>query len=221
MLQVLLDSREDAICLLDADGRVLAANRAACALLGAEISTGHPLSEHLADTDREQLTLALEGMEDSAVQSLDIQSVGGTPLTVRLSQWERGDGLIVLGLSSRTEAAGSIALTPVLSSETHQSQQASMLSVVETWERNSGSSRLELAEKSRIWRVTIDDGRLRTRAMERYLTLSKLPHNPRWRDVLRSAYYVLGQCPMESSSREALQQRVNAVLAYTRRNALV
>jgi two-component system, sensor histidine kinase ChiS len=233
MLQVLLDSREDAICLLDADGRVLAANRAACALLGAEISTGHPLSEHLADTDREQLTLALEGMEDSAVQSLDIQSVGGTPLTVRLSQWERGDGLIVLGLSSRTEAAGSIALTPVLSSETHQSQQASMrddfrralvelmLSVVETWERNSGSSRLELAEKSRIWRVTIDDGRLRTRAMERYLTLSKLPHNPRWRDVLRSAYYVLGQCPMESSSREALQQRVDAVLAYTRRNALV
>ncbi|NUQ65408.1 MAG: hypothetical protein HUU20_23315, partial [Pirellulales bacterium] len=59
------------------------------------------------------------------------------------------------------------------------------------------------------------------RAMERYLSVSKLPHNPRWRDVLRSAYYVLGQCEMEPQAREDLQRRVDAVLAYTRRNALV
>ncbi|MBO7942319.1 hypothetical protein JTP77_041430, partial [Streptomyces sp. S9] len=36
-----------------------------------------------------------------------------------------------------------------------------MLAVVEAWERSTGQGRLELAEKSRIWRVTVDDGRLR------------------------------------------------------------
>ena len=95
-----------------------------------------------------------------------------------------------------------------------------MLATVDAWERSTGQGRLELAEKSRIWRVTIDDGRLRARSMERYLTLSKLPQNPRWRDVLRSAYFVLGQCEMDAATRAALQSGVDAVLAYTRRSAL-
>ena len=70
-------------------------------------------------------------------------------------------------------------------------------------------------------RVAIDDGRLRARAMERYLTVAKLPQHPRWRDVLRSAYYVLEQCAMAPETRSGLQRQVDAVLAYTRRSALV
>ena len=58
--------------------------------------------------------------------------------------------------------------------------------------------------------------------MERYLGVSKLPRNPRWRDVLRTAYYVLGQCPgMLDETRTRLQGRVDVVLAYTRRDAMV
>jgi hypothetical protein len=96
-----------------------------------------------------------------------------------------------------------------------------MLAVVETWERVSGHNRLELAERSRIWRVTVDDGRLRARAMERYLALAKLPRQPRWRDVLRSAYFVQGHCALGGDDQVTLQQKVEAVLAYTRRRALV
>ena len=55
--------------------------------------------------------------------------------------------------------------------------------------------------------------------MERYLAVAKLPRNPRWRDVLRTAYFVLSQCTMEAEAREGLQRRVDTVLAYTRRNA--
>ena len=36
-----------------------------------------------------------------------------------------------------------------------------MLALVEAWERSTGHNRIELAERSRIWRVNIDDGRLR------------------------------------------------------------
>lgn len=229
LLQALLDSREEALCLLDADGHVLAANRAACALLGAEAPTGQPVFDHLADADRDRLASALERMEDSAAQSIEMSARGGPAFTARLSQWERGDGLIVLHLQPRIDAAAAMAPTGEADEAGDVDMRDAfrrtlvelMLAVVETWERATGSSRLELAEKSRIWRVTIDDGRLRARAMERYLAVSKLPQNPRWRDVLRSAYYVLGQCAIEPRAREDLQRRVDTVLAYTRRNALV
>ncbi len=96
-----------------------------------------------------------------------------------------------------------------------------MLSSLEAWERATGTGRLELAEKSRIWRVAVDDGRVRARAMERYLGLARLPQNPRWRDVVRTGYYVLEHCAMDTDMRERLQRQVDAVLAYTRRSALV
>lgn len=89
-----------------------------------------------------------------------------------------------------------------------------MLGVVEAWERSTGLRRLEFAEKSRIWRVTIDDGRLRARAMERYLALAKLPRHPRWREVVRSAYYVLNECALEQCVRTDLQRRIDTVLAH-------
>ncbi|AKS41491.1 tetratricopeptide repeat protein [Wenzhouxiangella marina] len=78
-----------------------------------------------------------------------------------------------------------------------------MVRCLETWERETGSSRVELAEQSGIWRVTIDEGRLRTRAMDRYLQLAKLPRQPRWREVLRTAYFILSECP--GARREELE----------------
>ncbi len=96
-----------------------------------------------------------------------------------------------------------------------------MLAAIEAWERSTGQNRIELADRSRIWCINVDDGRLRTRAMERYMSLTKLPRNPRWRDVLRSAYYVLGQCQLDPTVRDELQRRVDTVLAYARRSALV
>ena len=181
-------------------------------------------------------------MEDAVAQTLSVTAADGRRWQAQLSPWERGDGLVVLALAPRDEAddvpdvpaATDTAPVPEagepppadvgsedLRGDFRRALVELMLAAVDTWERSTGTSRLELAEKSRLWRVTIDDGRLRTRAMERYLSLSKLPRNPRWRDVLRTAYHVLGQCTLEPEARAALQARVDAVLAYTRRDALV
>ncbi|MBD7954701.1 tetratricopeptide repeat protein [Stenotrophomonas sp. Sa5BUN4] len=98
---------------------------------------------------------------------------------------------------------------------------ALMLASVESWERCTGSSRLELAERSRLWRVNVDDGRLRARALERYLSVARLPRQPRWRSVVRTAYYVLAQCPaLDAASRQQLQAGVDGVLAHSRSTAL-
>lgn len=231
-LQALLDTREDAVLLLDADGRVLAANLAACRLLGAgEVGlAGQALGEHLSPDDATAWATALEGMEDSPARTLTLHAREGAPLRAHLASWSRGDGQIVLGLgpadTGDNDAAAPPALAeaagePAMREEFRRALVELMLAVVEVWERSTGTTRLELAEKSRIWRVTVDDGRLRARAMERYLALSKLPQHPRWRDVLRSAYHVLGQCMLEAPVRDDLQRRVDAVLAYTRRDALV
>lgn len=232
LLQGLLDSRDEALCLLDAEGIVLAANRAACPLLGAAPDglTGRPLSERLSAVDAAALATALECMEDSAAQALAFAAGDGRPaLRADLSPWEQGDGRVVMRLAALAEAGATTPaaarVDPVVDEAEaraafRQALVALMLEAIEAWERTTGQNRIELAERSRIWRINVDDGRLRARAMERYLSLSRLPQNPRWRDVLRLAYFVLGECQLSPRERDDLQRRVDGVLAYTRRSAL-
>ncbi|WP_242111507.1 tetratricopeptide repeat protein [Luteimonas aquatica] len=235
LLQTLLDSREDAVCLLDAEGQVLAANRAGGLRLGAAPASppvGQAVSAFVAEADRPALLAALERMEDSAAQRLEFATRQGRTLLASLEPWAGGDGLVVLALRERADAQAQQAApgedraqdgaAPSVRDAFRRVLVELMLAVIDAWEGATGTGRLELAERSRIWRVNIDDGRLRARAMERYLAVSKLPRNPRWRDVLRSAYFVLAQCEgLSADTRAALQTRIDAVLAYTRRDAFV
>ncbi|HWU53406.1 MAG TPA: hypothetical protein VN153_11410, partial [Tahibacter sp.] len=86
-----------------------------------------------------------------------------------------------------------------------------MQATLQAWERATRQSRVEFAEKSGIWRIHVDDGRLRMRSMERYLSLAKLPRHPRWREVLRSAYFVLAECTLEPAERARLEALVEAI----------
>ncbi|MCP5357984.1 MAG: response regulator [Pseudomonadales bacterium] len=76
------------------------------------------------------------------------------------------------------------------------------------WQKVTGESIIELAEKSRIWSVSVDNGRLRTRSMNRYLSIDKLPSNPRWRQVARTAYFVLSKISHDQEAKTALEKSV-------------
>lgn len=232
LLQTLLDSRDDALVLLDADGAVLAANRAACEVFGVarDALAGQSLPERFGENDAAALRAALEHMEDAHAQWLDLCVGTRAPVRAELRQWQGGDGLIVVAFARPGDAVPAADFGTASGDEPSAATPEAfrrtlvelMLMLVDAWERSTGLNRIELAERSRIWRINIDDGRLRARAMERYLSLSKLPRNPRWRDVLRSAYFVLGQCEkMPGEMRDELQRRVDAVLEFTRRDALV
>lgn len=91
-----------------------------------------------------------------------------------------------------------------------------MILSVESWELTTRSSRIELAEKSRIWKVTIDDGRLRTRTLDRYLEIDKLPVRPRVRSVIQTCHFVLAECNLSAEQREALNAALNSLLTITR-----
>ena len=95
-----------------------------------------------------------------------------------------------------------------------------MQASLEAWERSTCSTRLELAEKSGIWRVTIDDGRLRTRTLNRYLDHATLPARPRWREVLRTAYFVLAECRLDVVQRELLNARIGSLQQLMRGSAV-
>jgi two-component system, sensor histidine kinase ChiS len=94
---------------------------------------------------------------------------------------------------------------------------ALMQACLECWERGTRKGRIDLAEASGIWRITIDDGRLRVRALDRYLALDTLPEHPRWREVLRTAYFVLAELDLGPPQRQRLESLVDAVLSATRR----
>ena len=95
-----------------------------------------------------------------------------------------------------------------------------MLSALAAFERATGKTRIELAEQSKLWRVTVDDGRLRVRAMERYLTVSKLPKQPRWREVLRTAYFVLSHCQLANQIRADMEAQLQQIESALRAHAL-
>ncbi len=88
------------------------------------------------------------------------------------------------------------------------------------WQKVTGESIIDLAEKSRIWSVSIDNGRLRTRSMNRYLSLDKLPANPRWRQVARTAYFVLSKVSSDEEARNSLETSVARLQEIVEQKAL-
>ncbi|NVJ59944.1 MAG: tetratricopeptide repeat protein [Gammaproteobacteria bacterium] len=92
---------------------------------------------------------------------------------------------------------------------------------IQAWENATQSTRIELAEKSGIWRVSIDDGRLRTRSLDRYLTLKSLPKRPRWREVIRTVHFVLAECTLDSDTKQAVKQLLESVQQHIRAESLI
>ncbi|MES3008361.1 MAG: response regulator [Pseudomonadota bacterium] len=88
-----------------------------------------------------------------------------------------------------------------------------MQETLRTWEASTNKTKIELAEESNIWAVSIDEGRLRTRTFDRYLRLELLPRIPRWREVVRTTYFVLANPAIEPANRKYLEGELNKTKA--------
>ncbi len=84
------------------------------------------------------------------------------------------------------------------------------------WEHTTGTTKIELAEQSRIWKVHLDKGCFRVRTFDRYLSSQTLPKKPRWRDVLRTARFVLTYSDAESPVVDQLQDRLQTLQTLIR-----
>ncbi len=78
------------------------------------------------------------------------------------------------------------------------------------WRQATGGSKIDFAEKSRIWTATLDNsGTYRTRTLDRYLKLSSLPPNPRYGDILDTAYFVLSDCALPGDLKSRLENQIS------------
>lgn len=111
---------------------------------------------------------------------------------------------------------------PSVSSEGEYRQQlvTLMRSALHTWEVTTQKSKIELAEESNIWAVSIDDGRLRTRTFDRYLRIEQLPKIPRWREVVRTAYFVLSNPAIEPETRMSLESELEKTKSILKKAAI-
>ncbi|MEX0617605.1 MAG: ATP-binding protein [Pseudohongiellaceae bacterium] len=114
------------------------------------------------------------------------------------------------------------ARMPSISNEGEYRQQlvTLMRAALHTWELTTQKTKIELAEESNIWAVSIDDGRLRTRTFDRYLRLEQLPKIPRWREVVRTAYFVLSNPAIEPETRASLTAELEKTKTILKRAAI-
>ncbi|WP_210330722.1 tetratricopeptide repeat protein [Aliikangiella sp. G2MR2-5] len=87
-----------------------------------------------------------------------------------------------------------------------------MVEAVSIWESHTGTNRVELAEKSKIWTVSIDNGSLRTRSLDKYLSLEKIPKNPRWRNVAGTCHFILSDASLPAEARTTLNNCLDSVM---------
>lgn len=87
-----------------------------------------------------------------------------------------------------------------------------MIDATELWLKTTGETLLELADRSKIWTITNDNGTLRTRSLDRYLSLQKMPAKPRWRNVVRTGHFVLAEPTLDETERAQLNQKLEALM---------
>ena len=91
-----------------------------------------------------------------------------------------------------------------------------MNQALEAWEQTTGKNKIQLAEESGLWRVYLDADSYKTRTLDKYLDLKRLPKNPRWKDVLKSAEFVLCAFKEPSALKTQLQASVSTLRALAR-----
>ncbi len=91
-----------------------------------------------------------------------------------------------------------------------------MTLALDYWQKAKRKGKIELAEESGLWRVYMDRSSLQTRTLDKYLLVETLPRNPRWRDVVRTAEYVMRHCGEPQGEREALSVALGRLKQHLR-----
>ncbi len=80
------------------------------------------------------------------------------------------------------------------------------------WLEHTGENLIELSDRSKIWTITNDNGTLRARSLEKYLSLQKMPKNPRWRNVVRTCHFVLSETGLSNQQRKHLTHKLESLM---------
>ena len=88
-----------------------------------------------------------------------------------------------------------------------------MILSLKCWEQSTLKTKIDLVEESGQWRVNIDNGQLRTRTLDRYLDVNKLPKVPRLNKIFKTVYFVLDRSKPDLPVRDKLEYTLSTTLA--------
>lgn len=97
---------------------------------------------------------------------------------------------------------------------------STLVDALTIWEKTTGTDRIELAEKSQVWTISIDNGTLRTRSLDKYLDIDKIPANPRWRNVVKTCHFVLTLDQLQAEDRKQLERQLSQLLDMAKQLSL-
>ncbi|QCU89333.1 ABC transporter substrate-binding protein [Thiomicrorhabdus sediminis] len=66
---------------------------------------------------------------------------------------------------------------------------------LQIWEESTSKSKVQFAEDSGLWRVSLDGSTAKTRTLDKYLSTSSIPQKPRWKQVINTANFILREFP--------------------------
>ncbi|WP_295811369.1 ATP-binding protein [uncultured Nitratireductor sp.] len=228
----LLDALEAGLICVNDKAIVTYANRAAGTIFGRPLDRATPLSLLLSSdiaalldsqcrTDGESsATLHIAGREFT-INAFELEPEAGAGMALVLSDASLEAENLLVSVRGAIDSA-----LPAMANETHVEPLAApdetyrslivqvMTGSLTLWRELTGRERIEFAEESGIWRVSLDKTSLQTRTLDKYLLIETLPLNPRWRDVVRSAEFVLAQA--ETAGRQADTQKLAADLIRLR-----
>ena len=94
------------------------------------------------------------------------------------------------------------------------------IEVINVWEKHTVSNRVEFAQQSKLWTISIDEGTLRTRSLDKYLKLDKIPQNPKWRKIVGSCHFILADDSLNSDDRKLLTNKLDKLMAIVKELSL-
>ena len=225
-----LNSLENALLVINLSDEIVLCNDLCAQILAndAEGLLGQPLRKYFDKEAIKGFDVMLTEKTPSLISSISIKNAAQMTLNVSVqpSLIEINDEKLLLLFiypdskdpNEKPEPINPSLLEDVLSTDvqTNEMQQDKRLLIVEMmnltqdlWVQETSTTKVELAYQSGIWRVYVDkDGWERTQTLDRYFSLDRLPKYPRWHHVLRTAKFVLKQCPGESENHLKLQQAI-------------
>ncbi len=82
-----------------------------------------------------------------------------------------------------------------------------------TWQAHLGQNKRDFAEASGLWRVHLESrGVFRTRQLDRYLDVARLPQSPKWHKILQSLHFVQHALPPDHPEAQALETCYRSLL---------
>jgi two-component system sensor histidine kinase ChiS len=227
-LESMLDVSSDPVALIDETHTITFANRAFYLMAKCDpgAACGMRADAILAESGIIECLDSAFSAGSGNRQAIRIEvRIDGTVHLLALSLVTAGDeslALLTTATSGGAEAAGPNGSAATGNSEAgpgarrRDCAKRAVDAAIRCWCESTGQSALELARSSGLWKIHMNpDGWERAKTLDRYLSASQFPKNPRVKTIIATLAFVLETLAPDSPDYEELHEHLLALQEWT------